>query len=61
MKIAFLISAHSDPLKLRRLTDSLPTDREIFVHIDLKNNLDDFKAVITNPRVHFLTERYNVM
>jgi len=61
MKIAFLISSHSDPLKLRRLTDSLPTDSEIFVHIDLKNNLDDFKAVITNPRVHFLTERYNVM
>lgn len=61
MKIAFLISAHTDPQHLLRLTESLPEGSECFVHVDLKSRLEDFTAVVQSPRVHFLTKRYNVM
>ena len=61
MKIAFLISAHTDPHQLFRLTERLPEDSEIFVHVDLKSDLQAFCSLITSPRVHFIEERYNVM
>lgn len=61
MKIAFLISAHTDPQHLLRLTEQLPEDSETFVHVDLKSNLQEFRATVTSPRVHFIEERYDVM
>ena len=61
MKIAFLISAHTDPHQLFRLTERLPEDSEIFVHVDLKSDLQTFRSLITSPRVHFIKERYDVM
>lgn len=61
MKIAFLISAHTDPHQLFRLTERLPEDSEIFIHIDLKSELQAFRSLITSPRVHFIKERYDVM
>ena len=61
MKIAFLISAHTDPRQLFRLTERLPEDSEIFVHVDLKSDLQSFCSLITSPRVHFIKERYDVM
>ena len=51
MKIAFLISAHTDPHQLFRLTERLPEDSEIFVHVDLKSDLQSFCSLITSPRV----------
>ena len=61
MNIAFLISAHTDPHQLYRLTEQLPEDSEIFIHIDLKSELQEFRSLITSPRVHFIKERYDVM
>ena len=61
MKIAFLISAHTDPQHLLRLTEQLPEDSETFVHVDLKSNLQEFRTTVTSPRVHFIEERYDVM
>ena len=57
MKIAFLISAHTDPHQLFRLTERLPEDSEIFVHVDLKCDLQAFNTLITSPHVHFIKER----
>ena len=61
MKIAFLISAHTDPQHLFRLTEQLPEDSETFVHVDLKSNLQEFRTTVTSPRVHFIEERHDVM
>ena len=44
MKIAYLIIAHTDELKLRRLVYSLTTaDTGFFVHVDKKVNITPFK------------------
>ena len=61
MKIAFLISAHTDPQHLLRLTEQLPEDSEMFVHIDLKSDLQAFTSLIHSPRVHFIKRRFDVM
>ena len=36
MTLAFLISAHTDPVHLARLVKSLPEDAAFFIHVDLK-------------------------
>ncbi len=61
VKIAFLISAHTDPSHLRRLVNSLPREVECFVHVDAKADIDPFRAAIDNPRVHFINQRTNIM
>lgn len=61
MTIAYLISAHTDPQQLRRLTDALLTpSTHCFVHIDRKSDLAPFVAAIDSPQVHFLEERVDV-
>lgn len=62
MKVAFLISAHSDPTQLGRLIHAL-NDREnhIFVHIDQKVDAKPFvDAVAESDRAFctFIEERY---
>lgn len=61
VKLAFIITAHNDPVHLKRLTDVLPESAEFFVHIDAKSDLDVFTSTIDNPRVHFTRKRVNVM
>lgn len=61
MNIAFLISAHTDPQKLLRLTESLPPDSEKYVHVDKGVDISLFKEMVTSPHVHFIAERYHVM
>ena len=61
MKIAFLISAHTDPSHLRRLINSLPDEAEYFVHVDAKTSIIPFKALLDDSRVHFTQQRINIM
>nr|AIF26868.1 hypothetical protein [uncultured bacterium fosmid pJB135F11] len=61
MNIAYLISAHIDAPQLKRLIDALHTDAEFFVHIDLKSDLSQFTRIITNPHVHFISQRVDVV
>ena len=60
-RLAFLITAHNDPLHLKRLTDALPQNAEFFVHVDAKSDIDAFKGIDYNSRVHFSEKRINVM
>lgn len=39
MTLAFLISAHTDPIHLARLLKSLPEDAAFFIHIDSKTDI----------------------
>jgi hypothetical protein len=61
MKLAFLISAHTDAKHLARLVGSLPEESEFFVHIDAKSDIAPFIRAITDDRVHFLSHREDVI
>lgn len=61
MKLAFLISAHTDPVHLGVLTQRLPDNSEFFVHIDAKSNITLFTNAVSDKRVHFIEHRENVI
>ena len=61
MRLAFLISAHTDPIHLRRMIGSLPPASVFIVHVDAKSKLNPFTDLITDPRVFFIQERTDVM
>ncbi|MES2457710.1 MAG: beta-1,6-N-acetylglucosaminyltransferase [Bacteroidota bacterium] len=61
MKIAHIILAHGNPHQLKRLVSALDNkDDMIFVHIDLKCNLDDFLFLRMVQSVVLLPKRFNV-
>ena len=43
MRLAFLISAHTDPQHLDRLIKSLPEESDFFIHVDAKSDLKIFE------------------
>ena len=57
MRIAYLISAHCDPVHLKRLILALNEQAEFFVHIDAKADFSSFAHIAEIPKVHFLQER----
>lgn len=61
-KIAVLVLAHKNPSQLARLAKSLDDKRfDMFVHIDLKSNIQPFKEAITSgggQNVTFVTKRF---
>ena len=61
MKLAFLISAHTDPRQLHRLVDSLPASSDCYIHIDLKSDLTLFQQEVQSSRVHFISNRQDVV
>lgn len=61
MKLAFLISAHTDAQHLLRLINCLPSDSDKYIHIDLKADINAFSAVAAQDNVQIINERYNVM
>lgn len=61
MKLAFLISAHTDPQQLRRLVASLPDDSDCYIHIDRKSDIRQFTKVVNHPRAHFIQNRQDVV
>lgn len=60
MRLAFLISAHTDPLHLDRLIKSLPEESDFFIHVDAKSDLKIFEDRIRDDRVKFVLPRINV-
>jgi Core-2/I-Branching enzyme len=61
MKIAHLIAVHKNPLQVKRLVDQLLTkDCDIYIHIDKKIDIDSFKAVLSDQRVYFISNRIAV-
>lgn len=61
MKLAFLISAHTDPKQLHRLINALPPNADFYVHIDLKSDLNVFMKEIQDSRAHFIENRQNIV
>ncbi len=61
MRFAFIISAHNDPVHLQRMIASLPRQSLFVVHIDAKSDIQPFKERLTDPRIHFVEDRTDVM
>lgn len=61
MKIAFLISAYTDPQHLKRFINSLPEGSHFFIHVDKGVDEEPFRRLITHPNVHFIDKRVRVM
>lgn len=60
MKLAYLISAHTDPEHLKRLISVLHSDADYYIHIDAKVDIKPFTDLITFPYVHFIRKRIDV-
>lgn len=61
MKLAFLISTHTDVPQLKRLVEALPDNSVSFIHVDGKVDIAPFKeAFIGDERVVFIEHRVNV-
>lgn len=61
MKLAYLISVHTDVLQLNRLIKALPDNSMFFIHVDGKVDIAPFKeAFIGDERVVFIEHRVNV-
>lgn len=61
MKVAYLILAHGQPEHLARLIRALREDwTEIFVHIDRKSAMSDFRAMFSTPQTKFIRNRVSI-
>lgn len=62
MKIAYLISAHTDPNHLERLIRALDDNQtEFFIHLDARADKKQFASIGSHPRVTFLKKRIRVL
>lgn len=60
MKIAYLLLAHTDPRHFKNLIDAIHYQADIFVHVDAKSNLEDFRRLSLPENVYFLQERVSI-
>lgn len=61
MRIAYLISAHCDPVHLERMVRALNEQADFFIHIDAKADFSAFAHLAKIPEVHFLKERVHTL
>ena len=58
MNIAIMIAAHTDPLQLKRLVDSLcGLGADFYIHIDKKKNIDPFVNALKDNAVNLISKR----
>lgn len=61
MKLAFLISVQKDACHLRDLVNSLPSDADYFIHVDLNCDLHHFKRLLQGDNIHFVSHRVRIV
>ena len=59
-KIAYLVLVHNDPDHLLRLIDAINFNCDIYIHIDYKANLDDFRELKKYDNIYFCESRKNI-
>jgi len=59
-KIAYLILAHTDPLHLERLVNAIDYRSSIFIHLDKKSEINNFKKIKLPKSAKFINERVPV-
>ena len=61
MKLAHLILAHKDPELLERLVRTLRHENaDIFIQLDKKSNIDDFKYIENIGNTRFISDRVDI-
>lgn len=61
MKLAHLLLVHKNPLQVKRLINCLNhDDSDIFIHLDLKCDLAEYKNLASTKNVHFIKNRIKV-
>lgn len=60
-RLAFLISAHTDPEHLKRLVESLPGGSDFYIHVDKKAEISRFTDIVKGPNVHFTERRFDIV
>lgn len=66
MKIAYLISAYTDPEQLPKLIKALTyKENEFYIYVDAKSDINEFKIAVDNniedkSRIHFIEKRIKV-
>lgn len=60
-KIAYLILAHSDSTHLKRLIENIDYKCDIYIHVDKKANIEDFKNKIKDKsNIYFSDNRFDI-
>ena len=61
MRLAHLILAHNNPFQLERLIKRLSTNRaDVYIHLDKKSSLSEFKHLSLLPNVFFINNRTDI-
>ena len=61
MNIAHLIVAHNDPIHIKRLATRLSSFSDVYIHIDLKTNVEDYITSLQEiPNCYFTQKRFCV-
>ena len=61
MRLAHLILAHNNPFQLERLIKRLSTNRaDVYIHLDKKSSLSEFKHLSLLPNVFFIANRTDI-
>src|ERR1700761_4217121 len=61
MKLAHLILVHKGPQQVQRLLSRLiDPGSDIFIHVDLKCDLEDYSGLLTYENVYFIKNRIGV-
>ncbi len=61
MRLAHLILAHNNPFQLERLIKRLSTNRaDVYIHLDKKSSLSEFKHLSLLPNVFFIVNRTDI-
>lgn len=61
MRLAFLISAHTDAPQLQRLVRALPPSSHCFIHVDKSVDIRPFADALPDDNVTFVDERIQVV
>lgn len=56
-KIAYLILAHADAQHLNRLINVLEGNCDIYIHIDSKSDIEEFKQIVSTKKAFFIEDR----
>jgi hypothetical protein len=61
MRTAFIIMAHKNPSQIQRLINRLGHPHfDLYIHLDLKTDMEDFSYLANYPQVHFIKNRIKV-
>lgn len=58
MRLAYCISAYTDPCQLKRLVDALGRDGYFFIHVDKNVDVNAFKEIVHGENVHYVNSIY---